>query len=137
MEKRFVLFMVLIWHRFGQKSRGLVPPCGLVSSVMLCHCDQLRILNATGQRLALPTVEGLAFVTFVHNILNQVARTGRHNLGASVRTTEGGGEDFDCFRFVHTSMMAQIWGNYKRPCATLPTGFFSLLFSYNRVDSYH
>ena len=39
--------------------------------------------------------------------------------------------------FVHTSIMAQIWGNYKRPCATPSTGFFSLLFSHNRVDSYH
>ena len=104
---------------------------------MLRDGNELRVFHATGKGRALPTVVNLAFVTFVHNILNQVARTGRHNLGASVGTTEGGGEDFDCFRFVHTSMMAQIWGNYKRPCATLPTGFFSLLFSYNRVDSYH
>ena len=75
---------------------------------MLCHCDQLRILNATGQRLALPTVEGLALVTFVHDILNQVARAGRHHLGASVGTTEGGGEDFDCLCFVHGPILAQI-----------------------------
>ena len=104
---------------------------------MLRDGNELRVFHATGKGRALPTVVSLAFVTFVHNILNQVARAGRHNLGASVGTTEGDGQDFDCFRFVHTSMMAQIWGNYKRSCATLPTGFFSLLFSYNRVDSYH
>ena len=105
---------------------------------MLCHCDQLRILNATGQRLALPTVEGLAFVTFVHNILNQVARAGRHNLGASVGTTEGGGEDFDCFRFVHGPILAQIrdfccingyrYGNPVGEPSTLANWFFLFTF---------
>ena len=99
--------------------------------------DELRVFHATGKGRALPTVVDLAFVTFVHNILNQVARTGRHDLGASVGTTEGGGENFDCFRFVHGSNMAQIWSKIKGSCATSTTGFFSLLFSYNRVDSYH
>ena len=99
--------------------------------------DELRVFHATGKGRALPTVVDLAFVTFVHNILNQVARTGRHNLGASVGTTKGGGEDFDCFRFVHTSIIADFGGNLNPSCATSPTGFFSLLFSYNRVDSYH
>ena len=94
---------------------------------MLRDGNELRVFHATGKGRALPTVEGLAFVTFVHNILNQVARAGRHNLGASVGTTEGGGEDFDCFRFVHTSMMAQNRAKIKRSCATLPTGFFTLL----------
>ena len=104
---------------------------------MLRDGDELRVFHATGKGRALPTVVSLAFVTFVHNILNQVARAGRHNLGASVGTTEGDGQDFDCFRFVHTSMMAQNRAKIKRSCATLPTGFFSLLFSYNWVDSYH
>ena len=99
--------------------------------------DELRVFHATGKGRALPTVEDLAFVTFVHNILNQVARAGRHNLGASVGTTEGGGEDLNRLCFVHTGMMAQNRQDYNRSCATLPTGFFSLLFSYNRVDSYH
>ena len=94
---------------------------------MLRDGDELRVFHATGKGRALPTVVDLAFVTFVHNILNQVARTGRHNLGASVGTTKGGGEDFDCFRFVHTSMMAQNRAKIKRSCATLPTGFFTLL----------
>ena len=46
----------------------------------------------------------------------------------------GSGEEV-CF--VHGSNMAQIWSKIKGSCATLPTGFFSLLFSYNWVDSYH
>ena len=121
--------MVLIWHKIGQKSRGLVPPCELVSSVILCHCDQLRILNATGQRLALPAVEGLALATFVHDILNQVARAGRHHLGASVGTTEGSGEDFDCLCFVHGSNMAQNRAKIKGSCASTATGFLPLDFS--------
>ena len=94
---------------------------------MLRDGDELRVFHATGKGRALPTVVSLALVTFVHNILNQVARTGRHNLGASVGTTKGGGEDFDCFRFVHTSMMAQTGVIFNRSCATLPTGFFTLL----------
>ena len=95
---------------------------------MLRDGDELRVFHATGKGRALPTVVDLAFVTFVHNILNQVARTGRHNLGASVGTTTGGGQDFDCFRFVHTSMMAQIGGfstGLVPPCQLV----FSLYFS--------
>ena len=121
--------MVLIWHRFGHFSRGLVTPCGLVSGVVLCHCDQLRILNATGQRLALPAVEGLPFAPFVHDILNQVARAGRHDLGASVGTTEGGGENLDCLCFVHGSNMAQNRAKIKGSCASTSTGFLPLDFS--------
>ena len=73
---------------------------------MLCHCDKLRILNATGQRLALPTVVGLALATFVHDVLNQVAGAGRHDLGAGVGTAEGSGQDLDCLCFFHGSNMA-------------------------------
>jgi len=40
-----------------------------------------------------------------------------------------------CFCF-HTSMMAQIWGIFNRYCATLPTGFFSLLKRHTVVDTY-
>ena len=98
--------MILVLQILGWITRGIVPPCQLVSGVMLCHCDKLRILNATGQRLALPTVKGLALATFVHDILNQVARAGRHDLGASVGTAEGSGEDFDCLCFFHGSNMA-------------------------------
>ena len=75
---------------------------------MLRDGDELRVFHATGKGRALPTVVSLALVTFVHNILNQVARAGRHNLGASVGTTEGGGEDFDCLCFVHDPILAQI-----------------------------
>jgi len=77
---------------------------------MLRDGDELRVFHATGKGRALPTVVNLAFVTFVHNILNQVARTGRHNLGASVGTTEGGGEDFNRLCFVHALTIAQIHG---------------------------
>ena len=38
--------------------------------------------------------------------------------------------------FVHTSIMAQIWGIFNRYCATLPTGFFSLLKRHTVVDTY-
>ena len=94
---------------------------------MLRDGDELRVFHATGKGRALPTVVSLALVTFVHNILNQVARAGRHNLGASVGTTESGGEDLNRLCFVHTSMMAQNRAKIKRSCATLPTGFFTLL----------
>ena len=105
---------------------------------MLRDGDELRVFHATGKGRALPTVVSLALVTFVHNVLNQVARTGRHNLGASVGTTKGGGEDFDCFRFVHTSMMAQIrdfccingyrYGNPVGEPSTLANWFFLFTF---------
>ena len=39
--------------------------------------------------------------------------------------------------FVHDGIIADFGGNLNPSCATSPTGFFSLLFSYNWVDSYH
>ena len=46
----------------------------------------------------------------------------------------GSGEEV-CF--VHGSNMAQNRAKIKGSCASTSTGFFSLLFSYNWVDSYH
>ena len=43
------------------------------SHVVLSDGDELRVFNATGEGGALPTVEGLPFGPFVHDILNQVA----------------------------------------------------------------
>ena len=77
---------------------------------MLSNGDKLRIFYATGEGGALPAVVGLPFGPFVHDVLNQVTRAGRHDLGASVGTTEGGGEDFNRLCFVHAYMMAQIHG---------------------------
>ena len=68
---------------------------------MLGDGDELRVFNATGQRLALPAVEGLPFAPFVHDILNQVATAGRDYLSSCVGSTEGGGEDFNRLCFVH------------------------------------
>ena len=90
---------------------------------MLSDGDELRVFNTTGEGGALPTVEGFAFVTFVHNILNQVATAGRDYLSSCVGSTEGSGEDFDRLCFVHGSNMAQIWSKIKGSCATLWTGF--------------
>ena len=39
--------------------------------------------------------------------------------------------------FVHDDIIADFGGNLNPSCATPSTGFFSLLFSYNWVDSYH
>ena len=48
---------------------GTVPQ---LSHIMLGDGDELRVFNATGQRLALPPMVGLPFATFVHDVLNQV-----------------------------------------------------------------
>ena len=90
---------------------------------MLGDGDELRVFNATGQRLTLPTVEGLPFAPFVHDVLNQVATAGRHDLGARVGSTEGGGEDFNRLCFVHAVSMAQNRRDFNRCCASSPTGF--------------
>ena len=68
----FGLFHIRKIDRIG----GEVNRLGTVprpSHIMLGDGDQLRVFNATGQGLALPTVEGLSFGPFVHDILNQVA----------------------------------------------------------------
>ena len=46
----------------------------------------------------------------------------------------GSGEEV-CF--VHDGIIADFGANLNPSCATSTTGFFSLLSSHNRVDSYH
>ena len=100
---------------------------------MLGDGDELRVFNATGQRLALPAVEGLPFAPFVHDILNQVATAGRDYLSSCVGSTEGGGEDFNRLCFVHGSNMAQNRRDFNRCCATSLT-VTQLLYQNVRKD---
>ena len=66
----FVVHIRKIGWIGGEVNRlGTVPR---LSHIMLCNGDELRVFNATGQRLALPPMEGLPFGPFVHDVLNQV-----------------------------------------------------------------
>ena len=49
--------------------------------IEFCQRDQTRILNNNG---AAETMKGLANITLIHNVFDQVAAAGGHNVGAAV-----------------------------------------------------
>lgn len=105
----FLCFLILnvLLQFLGWFTRGIVPPCQLVSCPMLCQSDHLRILyHALGHGRTVPLVKGLALVTFPHDGLHKGGRDGRHDPSAEIGATEGSGEGFDCLCFFHGSNMA-------------------------------
>ena len=119
-EFGFVHIRKIGWNGGKVNRLGTVPQ---LSHIMLSDGNELRVFNATGQRLALPAVVCLPFGPFVHDILNQVATAGRDYLSSCVGSTEGSGEDFNRLCFVHGSNMAQNRRDFNRCCASSSTGF--------------
>ena len=69
-ELDFVHVRKIGWIQRKVNRLGTVPR---PSHIMLSDGDELRVFNATGEGGALPTVVGLPFGPFVHDVLNQVA----------------------------------------------------------------
>jgi len=119
-EFDFVHIRKIGWIQRKVNRLGTVPR---PSHIMLCQCDQLRILyHAFRRGRTVPLVEGLALLTFPHNGLHKGGRDSRNHEGADVGTAGVVGEDFNRLCFVHTGMMAQNRANFNRSCATPPTG---------------
>jgi len=113
-------------------------PVARPSHVVLCQCDQLRILyHALRSRRAVPLVEGLSFITFPLDGLHKGRGDSGNHKGSEVGTTEVVGEDFDCLCFIHVATMAQILGFCKRCCASPPTGLFLFSLASNFAGFLH
>ena len=93
--------------------------------VILSQTDEVGLLNGGRKWKGVPLVEGLSFVSFVHDIFDKVA-SDLANVGTLVGCPELGGKDRNCFCFIHMAMMAQNRSKIKGSCAAYPIGFRTL-----------